>query len=56
MLIVAEIRRQFRKPPGVLEGLRQPDYASPARVLTLAALRGMTGPGIIPAFGPVLVV
>jgi K(+)-stimulated pyrophosphate-energized sodium pump len=55
-LIVEEVRRQFRLYPEILEGTRKPDYASPVRLLTRAALRGMVGPGLIPVLAPVLVV
>ncbi|MGR9106714.1 MAG: sodium-translocating pyrophosphatase [Gammaproteobacteria bacterium] len=55
-LIVEEVRRQFRVYPDILEGTRKPDYASPVRLLTRAALVGMVGPGLIPVLVPVVVV
>ncbi len=53
--MIAEIRRQFREIPGLLEGTGKPDTASCVDIATSAALRRMIWPGSIAVFTPVLV-
>ena len=55
MKIVQEVRRQFKKIPGLLEGKAKPDYARCIAISTQAALREMILPSILVIIVPVLV-
>jgi K(+)-stimulated pyrophosphate-energized sodium pump len=56
-LMVAEIRRQFREIPGLLEGKEgvKPDVSRCVEISTKAALNEMITPGVIAVTTPVLV-
>jgi len=45
--MIAEVRRQFRTIPGIMEGTGEPDYAECVAISTRAALREMIAPGIL---------
>ena len=53
--IVAEIGRQFREIPGLLQGKAEPEPAKIVDIATKAALREMILPGMIAVLAPVLV-
>jgi K(+)-stimulated pyrophosphate-energized sodium pump len=53
--MVAEVRRQFREIPGLLEGTAKPDSARCVDISTRAALREMLLPGLSAIALPVLV-
>lgn len=53
--MVAEIRRQFKEIPGLLEGTGTPDTVRCVDISTRAALREMIMPGAITAVAPVAV-
>ena len=53
--MVAEIRRQFREIPGLLEGSGKPDTARCVEISTQAALREMILPGLVAVISPVIV-
>lgn len=53
--MIAEVRRQFREHPGILQNTEKPDYARCVDISTKAALREMMLPGIIAIATPVLV-
>jgi K(+)-stimulated pyrophosphate-energized sodium pump len=53
--MVAEVRRQFREIPGLMEGLAKPDSARCVDISTKAALREMVLPGLTAVVAPVLV-
>ncbi|MGH7501283.1 MAG: sodium-translocating pyrophosphatase [Longimicrobiales bacterium] len=53
--MVAEVRRQFREIPGLMEGTARPDSARCVDISTRAALREMIAPGVIAVAAPVIV-
>jgi K(+)-stimulated pyrophosphate-energized sodium pump len=53
--MIAEIRRQFREIPGLLEGTGKPDPARCVDIATSAALKKMMLPASLAVFMPVLV-
>ncbi len=53
--MVAEVRRQFREIPGIMEGRNQPDSARCVDISTRAALREMIFPGVVAVLSPVAV-
>ena len=53
--MIAEVRRQFKEIPGLLEGTGRPDYAACVDISTKAALRKMVVPGLLAVFTPVVV-
>ncbi|MDS4020903.1 MAG: sodium-translocating pyrophosphatase [Candidatus Competibacter sp.] len=55
MEMVAEIRRQFREIPGLLQGTAKPDTARCVMISTDAALREMVAPGLMAVIAPVIV-
>ncbi len=52
--MVAEVRRQFKEIPGLMEGKGKPDYVSCVDIATRRALRSMLLPGMIVIVVPVL--
>jgi len=55
MKMVAEVRRQFKEIPGIMEWKNKPDYAAAVDIATTAALREMVLPGVIAIAVPILV-
>ncbi len=55
ILVVEEVRRQFREIPGLLDGRSRPDYSRCVDIVTKAAQRELLGPGTIAISVPVLV-
>jgi K(+)-stimulated pyrophosphate-energized sodium pump len=53
--MIAEVRRQFKEIPGLMEGTARPDYAACVDISTKAALRKMIVPGLLAVFTPVVV-
>jgi K(+)-stimulated pyrophosphate-energized sodium pump len=51
--MIAEVRRQFKEIPGILEGTAKPDYARCVDISTKGALKAMVLPGILPVIVPV---
>ncbi len=50
--MIAEVRRQFREMPGIMEGTQKPDYKSCVAISTTAALKEMLIPGILAVIAP----
>jgi K(+)-stimulated pyrophosphate-energized sodium pump len=53
--MIAEVRRQFKEIPGLMEGKAKPDYAACVDISTRAAIRQMIIPGLLAVGTPVLV-
>ena len=53
--MIAEVRRQFREIPGIMEGTGKPDYARCVDISTTAALKQMVLPGVIAVVSPIVV-
>ena len=53
--MIAEVRRQFREIPGLLEGKARADYRSCVDISTQASLRQMVAPGLLVILTPLLV-
>ncbi len=55
MAMVAEVRRQFREIPGIMEGTGQPEYDKCVAISTDASIKKMILPGAITIIAPILV-
>jgi len=53
--MVEEIRRQFKKYPGILKGTSKPDYASCVDIATKGALKELILPGLLSIAVPLIV-
>ncbi len=53
--VVAEVRRQFREKPGIMEFKEKPDYQTCVAIVSKAALREMVVPGLLAALSPIVV-
>ena len=51
--MIAEVRRQFKEIPGLMEGTADPDSTRCVDISTASAIKGMLVPGIIAILAPV---
>ncbi len=53
--MVAEVRRQFREIPGIMEGKAEPEYAKCVHISTVGAQKEMVAPALLGILTPIVI-
>jgi len=53
--MVAEVRRQFKEIPGILEGTAEPEYAKCVHISTVGAQKEMVAPALLGILTPIVI-
>lgn len=53
--VIAEVRRQFRENPGILDGSSKPNFKHCVKIVAEAGIREMIKPGLLAVLSPIIV-